>query len=254
MVKYSHHHTMKSNDVLRFLIFRTLGNFFVLLTIFGFFATFGPAMYFEGRYRIAQASGIEFQVSQPGQSVSQFGQLLGKPQTEVEEPVAENRESLFGAILSGDKEQVLQAEDRTFSLIIPKIGASEKVIPNVDPSNDKEYKDALKSAVAHAKGSSLPGLGGNTYIFAHSADSFWNVGRYNAVFYLLKELVPGDEITVVFNGKRHEYIVTDKKVVNPDEVSYIEAKEGQGEMLTLQTCWPPGTTWKRLLVFAKPKS
>jgi len=28
---------------------------------------------------------------------------------------------------------------------------------------------------------------------------------------------------------------------------------GQGERVILQTCWPPGTAWKRLLVFATPK-
>lgn len=32
----------------------------------------------------------------------------------------------------------------------------------------------------------------------------------------------------------------------------FEAQNGE-ETLILQTCWPPGTTWKRLLVFAKPK-
>lgn len=249
MVKYVHH--MKRSEVVRFLVFRTLGNFFILLTIFGFFATFGPAIYFEGRYRVAQAAGIDFSFRENA-AQSELGKLLPNGNKQGIVP-STNQESLFGSIIKGDKEQVLSVKDTDFSIVIPKIGASEKVIANVDPSNEKEYKKALLEGVAHAKGSSLPGLNGTTYIFAHSADSFWNVGRYNAVFYLLKEVQPGDQVIIVFQGKRYNYKVTDKKIVDPSETSYLQANIGKGEQLILQTCWPPGTTFKRLLVFAKPE-
>lgn len=242
---------MKKKDIARFLVFRTLGNFFILLTIFGFLATFGPAIYFEGRYRVAQASGIEFNFVENKNQTSELGKLIDVRKGEIEE--SPNQESLFGSIIKGDKEQILSVKDTDFSIVIPKIGASEKVIANVDPGNAQEYKKSLLEGVAHAKGSSLPGLNGTTYIFAHSADSFWNVGRYNAVFYLLKEVKPGDEIIIVFQGKRYNYKVTETKIVDPSEVGYLEAKIGQGEQLILQTCWPPGTTFKRLLVFAKPE-
>ena len=243
---------MKKKEITKYLIIRTLGNFFVLLTIFGFFATFGPALYFEGRFRVAQASGIEFQFNQ-GNQPSELGKLLEKKQEEEKIQESANQESLLGAVIKGEKEQVLSVKDKDFSIIIPKIGASEKVIANVDPSNDTEYTEALKYGIAHAKGSAFPGLEGSTYLFAHSADSFWNVGRYNAVFYLLKELNPGDEVVIIFQGKRFNYTVTEKKVVEPSEVQYLEANVGSGEKLILQTCWPPGTTFKRLLVFAKPQ-
>ena len=39
------------------------------------------------------------------------------------------------------------------------------------------------------------------------------------------------------------------KVVDPSEVEYITRKTNT-EFLTLQTCWPLGTTFKRLLIFA----
>src|SRR5690606_35035088 len=132
-------------------------------------------------------------------------------------------------------------------------GASEKIFENVDPSNEIEYGKTLLEGVAHARGSAFPGYGGNTYIFAHSADSFWNVGRYNAVFYLLKELQPGDDVVVFFQNKRFNYEVTETKVVDATNLEYLKSDIGTGETLTLQTCWPPGTTWKRMLVFAKPK-
>ena len=139
-----------------------------------------------------------------------------------------------------------------FWIAIPKIGASAEVIPNVDPGNETEYLAALKKGVAHAKGSVFPGIMGTTYLFAHSTDNFWDVGRYNAVFYLLKDMVPNDAITVFFNNKRYDYSVQSVQIVDPDEVSYLVNAQKTQEQLVLQTCWPPGTTLKRLLVVAKP--
>lgn len=141
----------------------------------------------------------------------------------------------------------LTPPNTNFSIIIPKIGAVAPVSINVDPSNEEIYKKALLKGVAHAKGTALPGEIGNTYIFAHSTDSFYNVGRYNAVFYLLGKLKQGDEINVYFQNERYVYTVDEVKVVEANDVKYL-GKIGQGSTLTLQTCYPPGTTLKRLIV------
>lgn len=225
-------------EIIRLLIVRTFGNFFILFTIFGFGMTFGPALYFEALYRVSSAKGIQFAVANTTQAQTQS---------------AQNGTTLLDAVLSGRREQILIPKSTEFSIVIPKIGASAQVSPNVDPSNEKEYLPVLQKSVAHAKGTAFPGMNGNTYLFAHSADNFWNVGRYNAVFYLLYNLEKGDEVTVFFQNVRYNYVVYDKKITSPTDVSYLSANIGKGEMLTLQTCWPPGTTWKRLLVFARPK-
>ena len=88
-------------------------------------------------------------------------------------------------------------------------------------------------------------------MFAHSTDNFWNIGRYNAIFYLLKELEKGDEIDIFYNGRRYIYQVSEKQIVDPAQVEFIN-QPTVTEQLTLQTCWPPGTTFKRLIVIAKP--
>ena len=139
-----------------------------------------------------------------------------------------------------------------FSIVIPKIGAVAPVIADVNPFNSKEYLPALYKGVAHAKGTALPGQFGNTYIFAHSTDTFYNVGRYNAVFYLIGKLEKGDEIDVYYKGEKIVYEVTEKKVVGADAVKYL-GKLGEWNTLTLQTCYPPGTTLKRLVVVANQK-
>ena len=115
---------------------------------------------------------------------------------------------------------------------------------------------ALKLGVAHAKGTGFPGgVGQNIYFFAHSTDSPINIIRYNAVFFLLRELESGDEIEVYFQGVKHRYAVFDKKIVEPTDTTYLmPLNEGGIEQLILQTCWPPGTTLKRLLILAQPIS
>lgn len=137
-----------------------------------------------------------------------------------------------------------------FSIVIPKLSVSAPVFASVNPFDEKEYLPVLQKGVAHAKGSALPGRFGNTYLFAHSTDAFYNVGKYNAIFYLLGKLEKGDKIYIYYNNQKYTYDVADKKVVSPAEVSYL-GKSGKGNTLTLQTCYPPGTTLKRLVVVAE---
>jgi sortase A len=236
---------VKRSEIIRFLILRTVGNFLVLFAIFGILATFGPALYYEVSFKISQARGIKYVVT--AQTVSQNP---SKPNQTISSTGVDN----FAQVLSGPKQQILVPKDTKFSILIPKIGASAKVFPNVDASNPNDFLPILMQGVAHARGSVFPGLKGNIYLFAHSTDNFWDVGRYNAVFYLLKDLRPGDDVIVFFENKRYDYVVTGSKTVVPSDVSYlVNAQKENSEQLILQTCWPPGTTLQRLLVFARPK-
>lgn len=141
-----------------------------------------------------------------------------------------------------------------FGLVIPKIFANIAVTENVNPEDAKAYQAVLKQAggVAHAAGTALPGEGGTVYIFGHSTDATFNVERFNAVFYLLSKLEKGDLIIAYYNNIPYNYIVAEKKVVDPTDITDITNVENE-ERLVLQTCWPPGTTWKRLLIIAKPE-
>lgn len=149
--------------------------------------------------------------------------------------------------------KVVSAED-VFSLKIPDLEIDSTVVANVDPGNPQEYTAALKEGIAHARGTGLPDQleeNKTIYLFAHSTDSAWNVSRYNAEFYALKDIKPGQQIHVRFWGKDYSYTVTETKVVAADDTSYLRTQTDQ-EQLILQTCYPPGTTWKRLLVIATP--
>ena len=142
-----------------------------------------------------------------------------------------------------------------FGVVIPKILANVAVTPNVNPSDTNIYQSVLRQSggVAHAAGSALPNEDGAVYIFGHSTDSNLNVARFNAVFYLLRKLEADDLILVYYQGEEYRYRVKYKKVADPTDLSDI-TDVSSPRRLVLQTCWPPGTTWKRLLIVAEPET
>jgi LPXTG-site transpeptidase (sortase) family protein len=93
----------------------------------------------------------------------------------------------------------------------------------------------------------LPGNEGNTFLFAHSSDNFYASSRYNTVFYLLNKLAVQDNFYITHDGSIYEYRVYEKRIVTPDAVEYLQATS-QKNTAILMTCWPAGTTSKRLLV------
>lgn len=229
-------HYMSRREKIRFVILRSIGNFLVLFSLYGVGATFGPALVYEVKYQIIKMRDIKYTVEVNTSSAVQ------------------TTSPGFGEALIGAKQQILVPPDTQFSIVIPKIGATSKVYPNVDPTNEEEFLPLLQTGVAHAKGTVFPGFEGNTYIFAHSTDNFWNVGRYNAVFYLLKELQKGDEIVIFFEGRRYNYVVDRIEIKDAEDVELLVNSQRTGiQQLILQTCWPPGTTWKRLFVIATPQ-
>ncbi len=218
---------MEKSQFYKLLILRSIGNFIVLFAIFGIFATIGPALFYEVRFQIDNITGTKYVVSN-----TTIPSQLGKVQ---------------------NNQHILTPPDTYFSIVIPKIGAASRVIINVDPSNEKEYLAALQKGIAHAKGSVFPGMPGTSFYFSHSTDSFWDVGRYNAVFYLLKDMQIGDDVYIFFKNYRYNYKVTKTEIIDPNDVSLlVNAQNDKTEKVVLQTCWPPGTTWKRFIVIAQP--
>ena len=138
---------------------------------------------------------------------------------------------------------------KDFGLIIPKVGINTSVIPAVNPADPGEYLEALKKGVAHASTSYFPDEDGTVYLFSHSTNYDWFVRDLNAVFYLLKNLSEGDLVVIFYKGKQYTYKLREKRVVSPKETSYLIPQKGT-KTLILQTCWPPGSTAERLLLFA----
>jgi sortase A len=226
-------HRLKSSEYFRVLVLRTVGNFLLIFSLFLIGKTFWQPLREELRYFIDTKTQKQYILS--GQPI---------PSDNVNKP-----KGLLAKAFNIKQTEILVPQDPNFSIIIPKIGANAKILPNIDASNDKIYLDALSKGVAHALGTAFPGEGGHIFLFAHSTDYFWNVSTYNAIFYLLSKLENGDEIDIFYQGQRYVYRVIGREIVDPSQVQYLTRKTNR-EFLTLQTCWPPGTTLKRLLVFA----
>lgn len=138
-----------------------------------------------------------------------------------------------------------------FALSIPAIGATANIIKDVNAFDEVSYHEALKQGIAHAQGTGKPGEGKRIYMFAHSTNSPLYFSEYNAIFYQLRLLEEGEKIFVSYNGDAHIYTVKEKVVVDANDTHWL-TETGNEEQLVLQTCDPPGTTLRRLLVIAEP--
>jgi LPXTG-site transpeptidase (sortase) family protein len=221
---------LHSNTIKRVL--KVAGYNLIAASILIFIVSFGPLLSQEISYRIKPKP---------------------KPSSNIQHQ-SNNEQSLFAQ--ENKRQQIIKEAqsygvDTSFSIVIPKIDAKAKIIPNVDPANEAQYKAALKKGVGHAAGTKFPGENGPIFLFAHSANTQTDIIQYNAVFYLLKELEEKDQIIIFFTGQKYIYQVTEQFVTTADDIQWLTHQDNQ-EKLVLQTCWPPGTTQKRLIVVAKP--
>lgn len=144
----------------------------------------------------------------------------------------------------------------TFYISIPKLGINRMPVQsNVDSTDSNIYNRVLDSKLAHFKGSSLPFVAnpGNIVVYGHSVGGSY-VPKANDVvsaFTFLPELKVGDEVLVEISGQTHKYVMRRSRVVMPDDVSILASTPGQ-ELLTLFTCYPPGSRDKRLVISAVP--
>ncbi len=150
----------------------------------------------------------------------------------------------------------LANKEEDYYVVIPKILAYSPIKINVSPFDKANYLNILQDeVVAMSSTSDLPGagMGKMTFLFAHSTEQNVTDMRNNAVFYLLGEMREGDPVFIRQGDNVYTYIVYKQMVVGSKEVEYLSYKEDDKEILILQTCWPLGTNWKRLLVFAQRK-
>lgn len=134
-------------------------------------------------------------------------------------------------------------------LIIPKINVDVPVLYDVGSDFDSQMA-AMSKGVAHFAvpgASSHPGQIGNTVIAGHSSNDLLDSGDYKFIFAQLDKLVVGDTIYANYGSKRYTYTVTNKEVVQPnqvDKLTYATTKP----ILTLITCTPVGTAISRLII------
>lgn len=132
-------------------------------------------------------------------------------------------------------------------IVISSIGVD--TIVKFVPFNGKTWLiGGLKQEVAWMGDTSWPGLGGNTGLAGHvdlsdgSPGPFWN----------LKDLQPGDEVTVYTEKYIFTYQVREQVVVGETDISVIDATDNPQVTLITCTAWDTDlrTYLQRLIVFA----
>jgi sortase A len=193
---------------------------------------YGPFLYYEADYYLRRLLNKSYKVVED----IDYGPKPAK--------------NIIESIVQKAPEIAIEPKSKEFGIIIEKIGVNEEVIQDVDLTDKKGMDSALKRGVAHAKGTAYPGELGNVYLFSHSTVNVWDIWRYRSPFTLLRKLENGDQVIIFYKEQRYDYIVYEKKVVNPDS---IEDLTGFAEepTLTLQTCEPPGSNKYRLIVKAR---
>lgn len=108
----------------------------------------------------------------------------------------------------------------------------------------------LRESLIHYGGTAIPGDYGNTVIFGHSTlPQLFDPGNYKTIFSTLPTLVKGNIFIVDYDGIRYTYRIYEMNVRDPSDLSELEQKYDDS-YVTLVTCVPPGTYWKRLYVKA----
>ena len=100
----------------------------------------------------------------------------------------------------------------------------------------------LQRGVGHLARTALPGHEGNVVLAGHR----------DALFRPLKDILPGDRITLETPEREFAYVVESTSIVKPTDVAVIEPSGGH--TLTLITCFPfryIGPAPKRFIVVAR---
>jgi sortase A len=118
---------------------------------------------------------------------------------------------------------------------IPAIGVDGPVVEGDD-------WEALKQGAGHHVGSVNPGESGNCVVSAHN-------DIFGEIFRDLPDLDLGDEVFVHTASQVYRYVVTQKRIIEPTEVSVMYPTSSP--VLTLISCYPYGIDTHRIVIIGE---
>ncbi|MBU0702611.1 MAG: class D sortase [Chloroflexi bacterium] len=125
--------------------------------------------------------------------------------------------------------------EQAIRIQIPAIGVDGPVVEGDD------WK-ALKQGAGHHVGSANPGERGNCIISAHN-------DIFGELFRALPDLDLGDEVFAHTASRVYRYVVTQKRIIEPTDVSVMYPTSSP--VLTLITCYPYGIDTHRIVVITE---
>jgi LPXTG-site transpeptidase (sortase) family protein len=156
------------------------------------------------------------------------------------------------AVVAQNQTPVIDQDySKQLKITIPSAGISNINLGTNVPGNKPElYDEVLKHGVAHLKGTSVPGDIGTTVIYGHSGVAgLLAKSNPQIVFSRLDTVSIGDTMSIERDGKELNYVVSGKKIVDPQNLTFMGDQDTK-ERAILLTCWPLGIGTKRLIVIA----
>jgi len=131
----------------------------------------------------------------------------------------------------------------SYLLSIPSLSIKDATVSTVD-------YDLTRHLVQYF-GTFVPGQKGTAIIFGHSTlPQLFNPKDYKTIFANLHKVKIGDNIIVNIGGIEYTYRIFEVTVKDAEDTD-IFSQAFDNSYITLVTCYPPGTTWKRLVVRAQ---
>lgn len=131
----------------------------------------------------------------------------------------------------------------SYALSIPKLKIENATVSTVGYELDKY--------LVNYPGTAIPSDNGNAVIYGHSTlPALFNTKDYKTIFATAYKLTVGDEVFATVENVTYRYKIFNVTVVDPSDTS-IFSQTYDNSYLTLVTCTPPGTTWKRLIIKAR---
>ena len=234
----------RNNNVLRKLL-KLAGVGFVFLGASFFLYFFFPVISYQ--IFIAKVHGAsEIEVPIPKYLVAKksnnLGSLVTASITSLTTDYTDARNWYPNLVPQPDAEVEEEEKVESYSLSIPKLKIENAEVSTQDYDLEKHLVQYL--------GTSIPGVNGTAVIFGHSTlPQLFNPSNYKTIFANAHILKVGDEIFTNVKGITYKYKIFSIVITDPEDVNIL-SQSYDHSYLTLVTCTPPGTIWKRLIVRA----
>lgn len=215
--------------------------FSLAVIVFGgiiFAYTFFPLISWQIYFAPAFASS-KIEAPIPAHTVinpSNIGSLIGSVGKQINTDYT-NAYNWYPGYEKGEKKVV------NYTISLPSIGVEDAIVTNEDTD--------LTKHLVQFNSDTMPPNQGNSIIFGHSTlPQLYNRNDYKTIFANAYKLVVGDQIIVKTPEQNYTYKIESITVVDPADTSVL-AQNFSDSFITIITCTPPGTIWKRLIVKAR---
>jgi len=140
------------------------------------------------------------------------------------------------------------------TIVIDKLGITAPLV--FDATNDvNDIFDSLREGIVNHPITPKPGEKGMSILLGHSSSYAWDDNPYGSVFALLDKLEVGDRFHIKYSdGRTFYYEMKESLIFNPFDpndtaLQEFEKKDKTG--VALVSCWPTGTSLRRLAVRAE---